>query len=136
MKRVEELDVALGRLQRERVDARAVFADPIDPSAIQFDDTLVAAADVEDVGESAVLLFKGDELIAMNAICRSRRPDDEHDAHAIHIHILKEWRPGARLEDIQVLGVEVFRMRMSEMWARRRRRGEHDGLRPATAGRH
>ncbi len=56
--RVEELDVALGRLQRERIDARAVLAYAIHLAAVQLDNALVAAADVEDVGESAVLLLQ------------------------------------------------------------------------------
>ena len=52
---VQELDVALGRLQGERVDARAVFADAVNFAAVQLDHALIAAADVEDVGEAAVL---------------------------------------------------------------------------------
>ena len=51
----------------------------------------------------------------------SCRADDEHDAHAIHIHVLKERRPCASLEDVQILGIEIFRMRMSDMRSEHRR---------------
>ena len=57
MKLVEELDVALCRFQRERVHPRAIFANAIDATAVQLHDALIAAADVEDVGEAAILLF-------------------------------------------------------------------------------
>ena len=58
MKRIQELDVALGRFKREQCDARAIFADAVNPSAIQLDDALIAAADVEDVSKAAILLLK------------------------------------------------------------------------------
>ena len=51
----------------------------------------------------------------------SCRPDDQHDPHTVHIHILKERRPCAGLEDVQVLAVEVFRMRMADMRSEDRR---------------
>ena len=70
--RVQELDVAFGRLQREWIHPRAVFADPVNLAAVQLHDTLVAAADVEDVGESAVLLLERDELVAMHGLAASR----------------------------------------------------------------
>ena len=65
MKRVQELDIALGRLQGKRIHARAVFADAVNAPAVQLDDALVAAADVEDVGEAAVLLLQRDGLVAV-----------------------------------------------------------------------
>ena len=49
------------------------------------------------------------------------RPYDEHDADAIHIYILKERRPCARFEDVEVLRIEVFRVRVPDM------RSEHRG---------
>ena len=113
--RIEKGDVALGRFQREGIDARAVFADAVHAAAVQFDHAFVAAADVEDVGESAVLLLVGDGQVAVHGFAGSRWPEDEHDAHAVHIHVLKERRPRARLEDVQVLVVEVFRIRMAEI---------------------
>ena len=58
---------------------------------------------------------------AVHRLAGAGWPDDEHDAHAVHIHVLKERRPGARLEDVQVFGIEVFRVRMSDM------RSEHGG---------
>ena len=121
MKRVQELDIALGRLQGERIDPRAIFAYAVNPAAIQFDHALVAAADVEDVGEAAIFLFKRDDLVPMNGLAGPGWPEDEHDPHAIHIHVLKERRPCARLEDVQVLGVQILGVRMSEM------RSEHRG---------
>src|SRR5579875_3123333 len=84
--RVEELNVAFGGLQGKRVHTWAIFANAVHPSAVQLDHALVAAADVEDVGESPVLLFEGDELIAMNGLAGSGRTNDKHHANAVHIH--------------------------------------------------
>ena len=47
--------------------------------------------------------------------------NDEHDPNAVHIHVLEERRPCAGLEDVEILGIQVFRMRMADM------RGEHRG---------
>src|ERR1700733_6209237 len=91
--RVQELDVAFGGLKGKRVHTWPVFAHPVYASAVQLGDALIAAADVEDVGEAAVLLFKSDELIAMNLLARPRGSDDEHDANAVHIHVLEERSP-------------------------------------------
>ncbi len=90
------------------IHARAVFADSVNSSAVEFDNALVASADVEDVGESAVLLFEGDDLVAMDRLAGAGWPDDEHDPNAVHIHVLKERRPCAGLEDVEVFGVEIF----------------------------
>ena len=120
-KRVEELDVGLCGLQRKRVHARPVLADAVNLASIQFDNTFVAAADIEDVGKAAVLLFQRDDLIPVNGLPGARRPDDEHDPNAVHIRVLEERRPRARLEDVEVLGIEVVRVRMSDMRSEHRR---------------
>ena len=120
--RIQKRDIALGRLQCKGIDARAVFADAVHAAAVQLDDALVAAADVEDVREAAVLLLVRDSQVAMHGLAGSGWPDDEHDPHAVHIHVLKERRPCARLEDVQVFVIEVLRMRMAEI--RREDRGE------------
>ena len=70
--RIEERDVALGRLQREGIYARAVFADAVHSAAVQLHYTFVAAADVEDVGEPAILLLMGDGHDCRERICRYR----------------------------------------------------------------
>ena len=76
---VKKLQVALGRLQREGINARAILADTIDPTAIQLDDTLIAATDIEDVTEAAVFLFEGNELVPMD-----RFDSRDHDAGSEH----------------------------------------------------
>ena len=53
----------------------------------------IAAADIEDVSETAILLFKRQHLVRVDGFAGPGRPDDEHDPHAIHIHVLKEGRP-------------------------------------------
>ena len=58
--RIEKGDVAFRRLKSEGIDARAVFADAVYSSAVQLDDALIAAADVEDVREPAIFLLQGD----------------------------------------------------------------------------
>ena len=119
-----------------RVNARAIFADAVNAPAVQFDDALIAAADVEDVGEAAILLLQRNGRVADHAFPCSGWPDDEHDAHAVHIHVLKERRPCARLEDVEVFGVEVFGVRMSEVRREHRRQPRMVFFRRATAGRH
>ena len=120
--RIQELDIALGRLQGKRVHSRAIFANSINLAAVQLDNAFIAPADVEYVSESAIFLLQGDDLISVDRLPGACRADDEHDPYAIHIHVLKEWRPRARLEDVQILGIEIFRMRVSDM--RREHRGE------------
>ncbi len=44
--------------KRERIDARAIFAYSVNLATVEFDHTLVAAADVEDVGKTVVLLLQ------------------------------------------------------------------------------
>ena len=90
-------------------------------AAVQLDDAFVAAADVENVGKTAVLLLKRNRCVTVYGLARACRTDDEHDAHAVHIHVLKERRPRARLEDVEVFGIEVVRVRMPDM------RREHGG---------
>ena len=64
---VEELDVAFGRLQGERIHSRAVFAHTVNPAAVQLHHAFVAAADVEDVGKTAVFLLQCDGGITHHA---------------------------------------------------------------------
>ncbi len=118
---IEKRDIALGRLQCKWIDARAVFADAVHSPAIEFHDTFVAAAYVEDVGEPAILLLVGDGQIAVYGFACAGWPEDEHDPHAVHVGILEERRPRARLEDVQVLVVEVFRVAMAQMRSEDRR---------------
>jgi len=92
--------------------ARAILSNSIDLAAIQLDNALVAAANVEDVGETAVLLFEGHESIAVNRFARSGRPDDEHDSNSVNINVLKERRPCPGLEDVQVFVIEILRTRV------------------------
>jgi hypothetical protein len=63
---VQKLDIALSRFECERIDSWTVLAHPIDLTAIQFDHALVAAADIENVGESAVFLLQCHGDISMN----------------------------------------------------------------------
>ena len=70
--RIQELDIALGRLQCERIHSWAIFANSVNLAAIQFDNALIAAADVEDVRESAILLFKRDDLVSVDRLSGSR----------------------------------------------------------------
>src|SRR5580692_4950849 len=114
-KGIQEFDIAFGRLQRKRVRTRAVFANPLNAAAIEFDDAFVASADIKDVGETTVFLLKRSQLIPMNGLSSSSRPEDKHDPHAIHIHILEEGRPCAGLKDIQILGIKVFRVGVSDV---------------------
>src|ERR1700678_4324633 len=104
---MKESDVGLGRLKRERVDARPIFADPVNPPIIQLDDALVAAADVEDEGESTVLLLKAQHLVSVYAFSGPGWADDELYPHTVDIGILKIRGPCPRLKDVQILGVEV-----------------------------
>ena len=101
------------------IHARPVFADAVHAPAIQLDHAFIAAADVEDVGEPAVLLLVGDGHVAVNGFAGAGWSEDQHDAHAVHVHVLKEWRPCARLEDVQILVVQVFRIRMAEIAERK-----------------
>ena len=64
--RVQELEIAFGRLQHEGIDARIILADAVNPPAAQLNSALVATADVEDVAEPAVLLFEREEFISMH----------------------------------------------------------------------
>jgi hypothetical protein len=112
---VKESDVGLGRLKSERIDARPVFADPIDAASVEFDDTLVAAADVEDEGEAAVLLLQAQHLAGVNAFPTASWTDDDLNANAIYIRILKIGRPRPGLEDVQVLSVKIVRVRMAQV---------------------
>src|SRR5580692_11450029 len=114
---MKESDVGLGRLKGERVDARPIFADPVDPASIEFDNALVAAADVEDEGESTVLLLKAQHLVGVYALAGPGWADDELYPHTVDIGILKIWGSCAGLEDVQILGVEVIGMRVAEMWS-------------------
>ena len=40
--------------------------------------------------------------------------------NAVHIYVLKERRPCAGLEDIEVFGIQVFRMLMTDVWSEHR----------------
>lgn len=53
-KGIEELDIALSGFQRERIHARAIGTDPVNAAVIEFNDALIAPADVEDVREGAL----------------------------------------------------------------------------------
>ena len=44
----------------KRIDAGPVLADPVDLAAVQLDDALIAAADIEDEGKAVVLLLQRD----------------------------------------------------------------------------
>ena len=50
-------------LQCERIDARTVFANPIDTPAEQLHDALVAAADVKNICKTAVFLLQSDSRV-------------------------------------------------------------------------
>src|ERR1700727_660159 len=100
---MKESDVGLGRLKRERIDARPDFAYSVDPASIEFDNALVAAADVEDEGESTVLLLKAQHLVGVYAFAGPGWADDELYPHTVHVGILKIRSPGPGLEDIQIL---------------------------------
>src|ERR1700691_6304890 len=100
---MKEGNVSFGRLKRERIDARPVFADPVNTPSVEFDNALVAAADVEDEGESTVLLLKAQHLISVYAFAGPGWPNDELHTHAVHIGILKIRGSCAGLEDVQIL---------------------------------
>ena len=53
----------------------------------------------------------------MHTFTRASWPDDEHDAHPVHVHVLKERRPCASLKDIQILRIQVFGVRMADVGA-------------------
>ena len=106
--RIEKRDIALGGFQREGIDARAVFADTVYATSVEFNDAFIAAADVEDVREATVFLLQRDGGIADHTFARSGWSEDEHHPHSVHIYVLKEGRPCARLEDVQVLVVQVL----------------------------
>src|SRR5580658_8045668 len=112
---MKKSNVGLGRLKRKRVDARAVLAYPVNPASIKLDYAFVAAANVEDEGEPAILLFQTQHLVCVYAFAGSGGADDELYSDAIDISILKIRCACPGLENIQVLGVEVVRMRMTEM---------------------
>src|SRR5277367_114077 len=78
---VQKLDIALGGLKGKRVHAGPVFADAVDSSTVELHYALIASADVEDVREPAVLLFKRDNLVPMYRLAGTGWPDDEHDAN-------------------------------------------------------
>src|ERR1700749_4694081 len=90
---IKELDVAFGRLQHERIDARAVFADTIDSASVKLHDALVGAANVEDVSKTTIFLFMSDGEVSTHRLTRSRRTQNEHDADAIYVHVLEERCP-------------------------------------------
>src|ERR1700679_997751 len=102
---MKEGNVSFGRLKRERIDARPVFADPVNTPSVEFDNALVAAADVEDEGESTVLLLKAQHLISVYAFASPGWADDELYPHTVDIGILKIRGPCPRLKDVQILGV-------------------------------
>ena len=93
---------------RERVYSRTIFADPIYLPAVELNDALIAAADIEDVGKAAVLLFQRDKLIGMHGLACAGWPKDEHDSNTVHIDVLKERSPRTRFEDVEVFRIEVF----------------------------
>lgn len=74
--RIEELNIALSRLKGERVHLRSIFAYAVHLSAVQLHHALIARTDVEDVGKAAVLLLKGNQLVAMHTFSGPRWSDD------------------------------------------------------------
>jgi hypothetical protein len=66
MKEYRNLMMFSAGFHSKRVHARAIFAYPVDAPAVQLYYTLVAGANIEDAGEAAVLLLKGDDLVAMH----------------------------------------------------------------------
>ena len=112
---VQKLDVALGWLQRERVDARSVFTDPVYLPAVELNDRFIAAADVEDEGKAAVLLLKRNRLVLEYAFARAGWPDGEANLHAVHIGILEKGCSAAGLQHVQILGVEILGTQVSDV---------------------
>src|SRR5436305_6388974 len=100
-KRVEELQIRLGRLESERVELRAVDPDAVHPSAIQGHLALIATANIEHEAEPVVLLTQCKHLVRMDALAGSGWPDDEHHANTIDVNILKERRACSHFEHIQ-----------------------------------
>ncbi len=68
-----------------------------------------------------MFLLKRNQVVPVYRFAGSCRTDDEHDPNAVHIHVLKERRPCARLEDVEILRIEIFGMRMPDV------RSEHRG---------
>ena len=105
---MQELDVAFGRFQRERVDARPVLSHSVYLPAVELNDGLVAATDVEDEGKAAVLLLKSDRLILEHAFAGTGRSDGEANLHTIHVRVLEKRSSAAGLQHVQVFSVEIF----------------------------
>jgi hypothetical protein len=51
----------------------------------------------------------------MDGFTSPGRANYEHHPHPVYIHVLKEGRPGAGFEDVQVFAVKVFRVGMPKM---------------------
>jgi hypothetical protein len=60
-------------------------------------------------------LLVSDCHVSVDRLPGSGGADDEHDPHAVHVDILKEWCPSARLEDVEIFGIEIFRVWMADV---------------------
>src|ERR1700722_6147051 len=97
---MKESNVGLGWLKRKRVDARAVLAYSVNPASIKLDYAFVAAADIEDEGEPAILLFQAQHLVSVYTFAGPGWADDELYPHTVDVGILKIRSPGPGLEDV------------------------------------